>query len=257
MQMCHIVPGLNTEHIAGRPYAMCLAQFIISDANYAEAYIDLPASTHVIMDNGLAEDGKPLKVSRLAEAAALCRPSEVVLPDFIDTTENIAAATFAMQDDKFMSTIDDIGAQLMFVPHGNTLSEYAANVKTVAMFDRLPDSFGISKFHDKMHPLAHIFGRAPLAFLVKAYFPDKPLHYLGLGGPVQELRMLPNGRSCDTCYAFMAAANGFKLKQSMLFRPKQVEYDHSATLTPAQVDLFFANMSVLDEMVKDVEAYGW
>lgn len=249
MEMCHIVPGLNTSLIKGRPYAMCLAQFVIASDEYAEAYAGLGEDTHLIMDNGLAEEGAPLRVAALTRAAVRCSPDEVVLPDYLDTNENIAAAAFALQDEEFLGVIDDTGVRLMFVPHGDTLDEYAANIRSITFFDRQPDSFGISKFHDKMHPLAYIFGRAPLAMLVKAYFPDKPLHYLGLGGPVQELRVLPNGRSCDTAYAYMAAAHNLRLAASTLFRPAQVSYVHDATLTEAQVALCKYNMRLLDGMV--------
>lgn len=258
MQMCHIVPGLHTSLIEHRSFAMCLAQFVLSDDVYAEAYRKLGAGTHVIMDNGLAEEGTPLKVADLGKAIPLCEPSEVVLPDYLDADDNLNAAAYALQDPEFLEIVDSHGIRLMFVPHGRTIYEYAFNVRRVAIdFGRLPDSFGISKFHDQMHPLAHIFGRGPLAMLVKAYFPNKPIHYLGLGGPVHELRMLPNGRTCDTCYAFMAAANDLELEPAMLFRPPQVDYKHDAMLTPRQMLLFAGNVNTLDTIASESEWSAW
>jgi hypothetical protein len=239
---------------------MCLAQFVMAEEEYADAYRDLSVGTrtHLIMDNGLAEEGTPLKVADLGKAIPRCEPSEVVLPDYLDPTANIKAAHYALHEaPDFLGIVDGYGIELMYVPHGNTIHEYAANVTALHKFDRLPDSFGISKFHDKTHILSHIFGRGPLAMLVKAYFPDKPIHYLGLGGPIQELRMLPNGRSCDTCYAYMAAAHDLKLDPAMLFRPPVVDYEHSATLNHKQILLFNANVGTLDKAAAEVEWQVW
>lgn len=249
MKMCHIVPGSATELIKG-PYAMCLAQFIRSDVEYADAYSKLPSSVHLIMDNGLAEDGKPLGLQSLAGAVLDCIPSELVLPDHLDPADNFKAVHEAMSNQDFLDIIDERGIKLMYVPHGRSFLDYADNVRCIMALDRKPDSFGISKFHDRIHPLSHIFGRAPLALLVKAYFPDKPIHYLGLGGPVQELRMLPNGRSCDTVYAFMAAAHDIPIHHQMMYRPKEVHYDHQAELSVGQVELFWKNTAVLDVLAK-------
>lgn len=252
MKVAHIVPGLNTEFLGFHKYAMCLAQFVLADDEYAQAYSRLPTDTHVIMDNGLAEEGQPLKVAQLAEAVLKCVPDEVVLPDYIDPDENIKAARFALGNEEFLSAVQKVDAQLMFVPHGSTMHEYVANVSALTTFDRLPDSFGISKFHDKMHPLAYYLGRAPLALVVKAFFPNKPLHYLGLGGPLNELRVLPFGRTVDTCYAYMAAANDITLHHQMFYRPKAVEYNHQAVLDPSrgQVKLFEANCAAIDAVAE-------
>lgn len=256
MLVVHIMPSMLTHLATNRRMALCLAQFVLSDDEYAEQYEKYASTSRnwLIMDNGLAEDGKPLNPDALLEAAKRVHPQEIVLPDYIDPEKNVSAASLTLQHEAFMQYVNMRSVHLMYVPHGSNLWEWFENLRVVTKFGRLPDSIGISKFHDRIHPQSEVYGRGPLGMIARAIFPDKPIHYLGLGLPPSELQFLPYGRSCDTASAALYAYAGIKLSpEGALFRGDRITYKHDAIFKMRDEAIVLHNMSVMDAIAERQE----
>lgn len=251
MQIAHIVPRNYSHLLSVRTMVMCLAQFVLSDEDYADEYADFEGHAHVIMDNGLAEEGRPLGPDKLAQAIELVHPSEVVLPDFIEPAANIGAAEKTLQHEGFMKAVDQFGVKLMYVPHGDTLDAWVENLRAAERLPVMPDSIGISKFHDRIHPNNAVYGRGLMGLITRGFFPNAAIHYLGLSLPINEMVYMAFGRSCDTCIATMMAYNNIKLAApTSLYRPDVVGYKHDAVLTDQQIRLAWHNMDELDEAAR-------
>jgi hypothetical protein len=228
---------------------MCLAQFVLSDDKYAADYLAFGEDSWLIMDNGLAEDGKPQGPDKLLEAGLRVCPSEIVLPDFLDPAANIKAAAQTLQHEGLMTFVRDRVIQLMYVPHGEHLWQWIDNLRAITKFETMPDSVGISKFHNEIHPSAAVYGRGVLGCLVRGLFPEMPIHYLGLSLTTLELGRMAFGRSCDTSVATMSAYRGLRFGgDGLLYRPADVEYKHDATLNRKQYNDALHNMNVMDEI---------
>lgn len=257
MQVVHIMPRHLTHLIDNRTMALCLAQFVLSDDEYAEYYAEYASrgETWLIMDNGLAEEGKPLNPDQLLEAAKLVHPQEIVLPDYIEPDRNVKAATATMEHEPFMRFVNDYGIHLMYVPHGRSVSEWMDNLTAAPQFF---DSIGISKFHDRIHPQSAVYGRGPLGLLARGLFPETPLHYLGLGLPPAELQFMAFGRSCDTGVAAMYGLSNIRLSHfGTLFRPERLEYVHEATCSTRHEAVIVRNMGALDQIARNGGAHQW
>lgn len=251
MKIAHIMPKSLTHLATGRSVALCLAQFVLADEEYAAAYRAYASkdSNWLIMDNGLAEDGKPLNPDMLLQAATKVQPQEIVLPDYTDPVKNIQAVEATMQHEAFVSFVNDHCTSLMYVPHGDTLWQWFDNLRVVIRFERMPDSIGISKFHSLVHPQAAVYGRGPLGILARGLFPDKPLHYLGLSLPPIELKFMPYARSCDTCVASMYGLYGLRLSEhGTLVRPNHVQFDFDATFDNVQLRATQHNIMVMETL---------
>lgn len=249
MQIAHIVPRTHTNLLLGRQVAMCLAQFVLTDDIYAGDYATRSDDCWLIMDNGLAEDGRPVGPDKLLEASLKVSPSEIVLPDFMEPAANIKAAAQTLQHEEFMHHVRNKAIKLMYVPHGDTLWTWIDNLSAITKFGVLPDSIGISKFHDQIHPQSGVYGRGLLGCIVRGMFPEMPIHYLGLSMPSAEITAMTFGRSCDTCVATMSAYRNLKFRpDGLLYRPGDVGYVHDAVLTRKQLETARHNMKVLDEL---------
>lgn len=231
--------------------AMCLAQFVLSDDEYAEHWKNYAMTTGkwLIMDNALAEEGRPVAPDQLLEAAKRVRPQEIVIPDLLDPEQNVKLASQFLQYPPIIEFIRTYGTRLMYVPHGSDLRQWMGNLMAMTSFDRIPDSIGISKFHDRIHPNSAVYGRGPLGAIARGLFPEHPLHYLGLGLPPLELKYMLFGRSCDTSVAAMYAYHGLQLAHDgTLFRAENVEFDFEAQFDVRAERRVIHNMNVLNNL---------
>lgn len=236
---------------ASQSLAMCLAQFVLSDKEYAEAWSNYAraAGKWLILDNGLAEHGKPLSPDLLLEAAKLVRPQEIVIPDLLDPAQNAKLAAATLEYEPLIRFVDRYSTRLMYVPHGVTMTQWIGNLTAAVHFSRPPDSLGISKFHDRIHPLSAVYGRGPLGAIARGLFPDLPLHYLGLGLPPMEMKYMLFGRSCDTCVASMYAYRGLTLaSDGTLFRAENVDFKFDAEFDIRAERRVMTNMRVLNRI---------
>lgn len=78
-------------------YHMVLAQYVLSDSNYAAYYKNLSKHDHFIMlDNGAAENGHSIGIENVVKAADMIGGvDEIVMPDVLDEMRATVAATFA------------------------------------------------------------------------------------------------------------------------------------------------------------------
>lgn len=250
MRIAHIIPK-NYEMLNEITVSMCLAQIVAKDSEYARHYQEFSErlDTHLIMDNGLAEDGKPVDVDTLLYAAQRVVPNVVVLPDVLDPKDNIAVAQRALEHEGFIKFAVEHGVRLMYVPHGDSLAEWTGNLLRMPKHPKynFPNCVGISKFHSTIHPLGSVYGRGPLGTIAHGTYPDMDIHYLGLSLPPIELLHMEHGQTCDTCLAAMSASQGIKLSSfGSLLRPDTVEFDCEVVLNEHQVAIAGKNIETLN-----------
>ncbi len=157
-----------------------------------------------------------------------------------------------------MELVRRYAIKLMYVPHGDDVRTWMANLMAMSQFDRLPDSIGISKFHDRIHPMSAVYGRGALGAIARGLFPELPIHYLGLGLPPMELQFMLFGRSCDTSVAAMYAYHNLRLStHGTLFRNEDVEFKFDAQFDlPAERRLLH-NMRILNRLAQQEGDTPW
>lgn len=250
MRIAHII-SKNYDILNEITMSMCLAQIVAADNEYARHYREFSERpyTHLIMDNGLAEDGKPVGIDTLLSSAERVIPDIIVLPDVLEPAQNLDTAQRALEHEGLIKFAVEHGVKLMYVPHGNSLPEWTGNLLRMPRHPEynFPNCIGISKFHSEIHPLSSVYGRGPLGTVAHGIYPDLDIHYLGLSLPPMELIHMEHGQTCDTCLAVMSAAHGIRLSAlGSLFRPDFVKYDHTMTLNEHQVAVAGDNFKTLD-----------
>ena len=141
MKIATILPTAHLWMENGEEYHLCLAHQM---NNWAYEFFfrkQVRGGKFVILDNGAAENGVPMKIDSLLSVVRMLGCQEMVLPDVIHDAE----ATMRLSHEAFtkanrmMPTLN-----LMGVPHGKNIDEWTSCA--VEMCSWGVDTIGISKF---------------------------------------------------------------------------------------------------------------
>jgi len=181
---------------------LCLAPQVLKHPKYHV----FPLS-YVILDNGLWELGASIQWQSILDAAEMCWPDEIVLPDVFrerDRTIDLVDK-YALQHSR--PRYNDGPVNYAAVVQGNTPDELIECY--VALVQRpYVDCLHIPKVVESIWPYG---GRAGfLAFMEdQGELSDKPHHLLGIWATVEEIRLArPWIRSVDTALPVHAALQG-------------------------------------------------
>jgi hypothetical protein len=159
MQIASIVPIPNLYLIKGKPYHMALAHLVQKSAPYADFYwAEANRGAHVLMDNGVVENGVPLPIEFLVNLASSCGAKEIVLPDVLFDRQT----SLSMHRDALAALPEGLGA--IGVPQGKDQADWLKALDQVVELG-VP-TIGISRFvsrffSDRFEALAKAMPRIP------------------------------------------------------------------------------------------------
>ena len=143
MKLASIVPMKNVDLTFKGSYAMMLAHL-------AKYYVGVKRNKncYTIMDNSLIELGSAVTLDQILEAAAICNPDEIILPDvFCDGVATLAKVKECINELKRKGLIGKY--RLMVVCQGKDQAEF---FRTFIELKDIPevDCIGIPKVAEKI-----------------------------------------------------------------------------------------------------------
>ena len=192
--------------MVGANFHLVVSDLILESPKYLRFYRGrLRQGDFVILDSPAFETGQQTDLQDTVHAVQLLRPSEVVLPDDINSAEN----TVDVAEDAIAALVD-IGytGRVMMVPHGSSLSEFAKCFDdlldlylhkriTIGLQEEIPELFGMSR-QEMIHYLNQRYG-SPLTY-----------HLLGVDEKLEDQHVV-DARSCDTAKFVVWGLNGWKI----------------------------------------------
>ncbi len=246
-KLCVIAPTkFNTlPMLRDRPYQLVLAPQVL---RCPEDHL-FPLS-YVILDNGLWELGESVRWANVMEAANICCPDEIVLPDKFKNaiaTINAAEQLGNVKKPRF----NDAPVNFAVVIQGSTPEEVLDCYNVLANMPYV-DVIHIPKVVESIWPYG---GRAGfLAYLDdEKLLADKPHHLLGVWSTVEEIRLArPWIRSVDTALPIHSALQGKPISTGQHIektkRPKDYFEWKPWEVQPGNLKLIKANIGAIDEI---------
>ena len=179
MKVATILPVKNLHLEEKNDYHMCLAH--IDDREYWQFFRErVSEGHHVLMDNGVVENGIPYTIEKILEIATDNLVTEIVLPDQICDRE----ATLALGEEAITYLAHDrrsLWLDFMAVPQGESTEEWCECAK--AMLTWPVRSFGVSRFVAQYAP----HRRDLLEACPELLGSDREIHLLGCPDDPREI----------------------------------------------------------------------
>jgi len=248
-----ITPFGNLHDAPDTGYYMVLAQHVLSNSGYAAFYskrgrqllyqstkcLYAPGEQFTILDNGAAE-GETLTWYDLCTTIRMIEPDVVISPDDLNSSSNTLMLTRDfICSDAFKEVQDILGHKVpyMVVPHGNTWREWEGNLDDLMALQPQPSMIGVARKHTLLDSHGALYGRAGLVNYANSYYPNTPVHLLGLASTPLELRAIMNVHDgadilgVDTALPWVAGSHGmlFDNYYGILAKP---DYWHSDERVP-------------------------
>lgn len=268
MNIAFISPIKHLHDTYATGYYMVLAQLLDQPA-YSKFYSpqNIGRGT-VILDNGAAEN-ELITDAELAKAIDCVQPSVVIAPDDLNSWENTVALTerFLCESEPFKAARYH-DANIMVVPHGLTFEQWRLCLdQLMTAADRHCKGhlwIGIARKHTFLTEQSAAFGRLELAQHCQRYYPDVPIHLLGLATNPLEINLfaqvgLRNVLGVDTALPWVAANHGVLFsKAGLLHRPSTWHSDEFAEYNQGTVHIAQANMKwMLNGLAGREQASHW
>jgi hypothetical protein len=200
--------------MVGANFHLVVSDLILESDDYLRFYQGrLRQGDFVILDSPAFETGAQADIEDTLHAVVALQPSEVVLPDDINSGDE----TYEASRDTYMA-LEDIHyrGRVMVVPHGTTAPDFVRNASllvsiaptskvTIGLQEEIPELFG--------------FNRQEMIRRINAEFnEDLTFHLLGVDENLQD-QYTQGARSCDTAKFVVWGLNGFSLKKDETFYP--------------------------------------
>ncbi len=208
----------------------------------------------MILDNGLWELGETIRWASVMEAANICCPDEIVLPDTFKSSKGTiktAEQLGNIQKPRF----NDVPVNFAAVVQGSTAEEVLHCYCVLAQMSWV-DVLHIPKVIESIWPFG---GRAGLlAYLAdENLLSDKPHHLLGIWSTVEEIRLArPWIRSVDTALPIHSALQNQPIGRgpdiAKTKRPKDYFDTKPWEIQPGIIELITANIGAIDEICSGV-----
>ena len=143
MKGATILPTAHLDLSANDTYHLCLAHLMLLKDTYRSFFTQmaLKPNRHVIMDNGVVENGQPMGDDLLLLLSRDTHITEMILPDLIFDS----ASTLRMSESAIKVCQDrEIDVSLMAVPQGRNRKEWRSCCREMLQWP--VRSIGISKF---------------------------------------------------------------------------------------------------------------
>jgi hypothetical protein len=207
VKYAHITPIPLLDSIlgpmVGADFHLVVSNEIITTPAYLNFYQRrLRQGDFVILDSPAFETGGIADLEDTLHATMMLRPSEVVLPDDMNSAEKTVAGT-----KDAMNLLDEVGysGRYMMVPHGETIEEFiectyellslgAGERTTIGLQEEIPELFRINRAQ-MIQRLNHQTG-AVLTY-----------HLLGIDEGLED-QFTTGARSCDTAKFVVWGLNG-------------------------------------------------
>ena len=212
MKIATILPTAHIWLEDEADYHLCLAHHLRRDMIYTFFFRkQVRDKRYVIMDNGAAENGIPMKIDSLLSLVEVIECQEIVLPDTIHDAEATLKSSYAavIKTRKVSS-----GLKIMTVPHGKNVEEWRACVYEMFLWDI--DTIGISKF---IVPNLFPSRVEALISVQELILSDKDIHLLGYTGVKDEISEIEERfpgriRGVDSSIPTLYAQRGEEMKDS-------------------------------------------
>lgn len=221
----YVIPPLSDLPLMheGTAGYFLLAHLFMSEPRYRDFVMnDIPVGSHVIMDNGAAEQSLVTE-DILIDIVKEVKPTEVIAPDVLfDKDKTILNARNFIE--RMISAGLDNHTDIFFAPQGSTIPEWLEAyeygldepmIRTIGMSKiAIPYAFAGKKFGDEMIMESR---HAAVDILERLHWIKKPLHFLGMGNP-REFDYYNHHvknefiRSTDSCYSILAGMKGVSFK---------------------------------------------
>jgi len=211
MKFAHITPISLLDRVLSPLDDFHLVVLNVAERSpeYVEFYRDRIASGNYVILDSAAFEGDVATPERMVKAALIVQPSEVVLPDVLESGEETLRLSI-----QTASRLDRCGfpGNFMAVPHGSSLSDYFRNATelsanllaafpghqvTLGIQEEIPELFGMSRLElcrRLAHQLDSVAETGPVS--------QVRFHLLGVSEQLEEgsfeARQNPRIRSCDT-----------------------------------------------------------
>lgn len=261
MNIAFISPIKHLEDTYATGYYMVLAQLLDQPA-YKKFYSpqNIGRGT-VILDNGAAEN-ELITDEQLAKAIDWVQPDVVIAPDDLNSWQRTAILTdlFLCESQAFKMARYH-AASIMLVPHGDTEEEWRTCLQVLMEISRPVCEghrwIGIARKHTFLTEHSAAFGRLELAQHCQRYYPDVPIHLLGLATNPLEIGIfaqagLRNVLGIDTALPWVAAERGVLFsKAGLLQRPNTWHSDEFAEYDQGVISLAQTNMRWMLNLIED------
>lgn len=123
----HIAKAFKDRGELGKRHLLLAHDVVKRPKEYADVFQDLPWDKHVILDNSVVELGHAVDVGMIKEAAEICLPTCVVLPDaYQDCEETVKSVGKSIDEwyDKIVRAWPS-AMSFMYLPQGKNKHEFA------------------------------------------------------------------------------------------------------------------------------------
>lgn len=173
-----VLSALTPEN-GGATASFMLAHEVVEDPDAYDHHVHWQTFHADILDNSVIELGGAVDLKMIAEAARICSPSVVVLPDVL---EDAAATVDAIHNSAEAFRREMSGQRFMVVPQGETLKDWIQGLEDIAfspllnaLFDMRHMVIGIPR-----NTTGRIVqSRQELVKIVNVVMPYNDIHLLG------------------------------------------------------------------------------
>lgn len=231
-----LIPPTSLLSYTWRTHYQLMLPHLLGDATYAHHYWNLKASgKYIILDNGKAE-AQDITNHRLIGLLKRWRPHEFVLPDVLGNADATVDAV-----DTFFEDLGErrIYSSLGIVAQGRCIDEALTCLSEIMdeHYNRVDVIYLPRLLVKPEDPTA----RLALAHVVKADYPDKPIHFLGAAPSyIREMEVAGLSglvRSMDTSAPFNYAYEGSLLEMGEVISRPEKYFDQPASMFSRSVVL--------------------